>query len=99
MMENLGFIAYAAAKEKKKADRESGSVYAARLLGAVNALRLSIDRPMSFMDKPVYDKKVTEIREVMGEEAFQVAWDEGNRLNLEQAVELATAEFVLGMKN
>ena len=61
---------------------------AARLLGAVEALREGMD----FSLRPVegdYDRSVTAVRAALGDVAFAAAWAEGRAMTLEQAIEYA----------
>jgi tetratricopeptide (TPR) repeat protein len=69
---------------------------AVRLLGMAEALRESINAPVitsEYIDDITkYDHEVTELRAQMGEEAFEAAWEEGNKMSLEEAVAYALEE-------
>jgi non-specific serine/threonine protein kinase len=62
---------------------------AARLFGAAEALREAINYPLSPADRPLYDRSVAAVRARLGEEAFREAWEEGRRMTMEEAVQLA----------
>ncbi len=61
-------------------------VRAARLLGAVEALREAFHYPLEARAQPSYDFKLAGARCGLDEEAFGVAWAEGRAMSLEQAV-------------
>jgi hypothetical protein len=61
-------------------------VYAAALLGAADAIRHNIDRPLSILDKPEYERELAALREAAGEEEFQSAWRKGQAMDLDQTV-------------
>jgi non-specific serine/threonine protein kinase len=62
---------------------------AARLLGAAEALRQAIGAPLPPMDRPQYDRSIASVRARLGEEAFAKAWEEGRKMTMEEAVQLA----------
>ena len=76
-LECLAFVA--------KAQEEAE--HAARLLGAAEALRESIDIPMRPIEHLEYDREVSDLRTNMDEAAFVNAWAEGRALTMEQAIE------------
>jgi len=59
---------------------------AARLLGASDAALERMGAFLQAADKPEYDRIVVEVREQLGEVAFQASWVEGKEMTLEQAV-------------
>jgi len=61
---------------------------AARFIGAAAALRASIRSVIDPADQPEYDRRITSLRAILGQERFSAAWDEGQALTLEQAVAL-----------
>lgn len=63
----------------------------ARLLGAAEAARGSIGPARPLGDQATFNTRVGDIREVLGEDAFAAAWEEGRAMTLEQAV-----AYVLG---
>ncbi len=64
----------------------------ARLLGAAEALRTTINSHMDATDLPLYERTVAATRSALGEEGYAAARATGTTLSLEQAIELALAE-------
>ena len=64
----------------------------ARLFGAAEALREAPGFPLPPYDHPEYDRREAAVRAEMGEKAFEVAWAEGRKMSLEEAVALALKE-------
>jgi hypothetical protein len=60
-----------------------------KLLGAVEALLESMAGVLGSEDQVAYERAVVAAREMLGEEAFERAWEEGRGLSLEEAVALA----------
>jgi predicted ATPase/class 3 adenylate cyclase len=67
---------------------------AARLLGAADALRKALNKPVEAADRADYEGAVSLARGALGETAFAAAWEEGRSLTPEQAAKLATGEEV-----
>jgi hypothetical protein len=88
-MESLAYIMHAEAQEEDSDQQQARLAYAAKLLGAADAIRQRINRPVNFVDKYEYERELAEIKEEAGETAFQSAWQEGQTLDLDQAVILA----------
>jgi predicted ATPase/class 3 adenylate cyclase len=65
---------------------------AVRLWGAAYALRESINAPMPANERAKYDQQLIQARADLGEDAFAVAWEEGQAMNWEQAVTYALEE-------
>jgi predicted ATPase len=63
--------------------------HAARLFGAAEANAERTDSAMSDISHRVFDPLIAIIRERLGETEFNRLWDEGRKLTLEQALELA----------
>jgi hypothetical protein len=59
---------------------------AARLLGAAEALRESINSHMTDDERVEYDREVSALRAQMAETAFVSAWAEGRAMTMEQAI-------------
>ncbi|MFQ5794233.1 MAG: tetratricopeptide repeat protein [Candidatus Bipolaricaulia bacterium] len=61
---------------------------AARLFGAAEALHEAIGFPLPSIDRTLmdYDRNVSAVRAELGEEAFAIAWAEGQAMPLEQAI-------------
>src|SRR5262249_18290024 len=69
---------------------EDGShPYAARLLGAGDAMRQRIGFARFPMYQPGYDAAVTTVREALGQSDFDAAWAEGAALSTEEAIAYA----------
>jgi tetratricopeptide (TPR) repeat protein len=62
---------------------------AARLLAAVDAMRMAIHLPIGDADRPQYDRYVTAAKSATDSDSFAAAWREGAAMTLEQAIELA----------
>jgi predicted ATPase/class 3 adenylate cyclase len=62
---------------------------AARLLGAVDALREATATSEIPTIRPDLDRDLADVRAALGEQAFAEAWAEGHAMTLEQAVEYA----------
>jgi DNA-binding response OmpR family regulator len=59
---------------------------AARLFGAAELLRRTMQAPLTPSDRAHHDHTITTIRAQLGELAFATAWVEGQTLTLEQAI-------------
>jgi predicted ATPase/DNA-binding CsgD family transcriptional regulator/DNA-binding XRE family transcriptional regulator len=62
-------------------------VQAAQLWAAADAVRQSIDAPLPLVDRPGHNRRLAEVREALGAEAFAVAWQEGRAMPLARVVE------------
>jgi len=62
---------------------------AARLWGAAEALRQSIGVRSSAASRVMREQLTAIAREQLGDEVFAAAWAEGQKLTIEQAIELA----------
>jgi hypothetical protein len=60
-----------------------------RLLGASEALHEAIGAAREPEYNTTYERAVTSARSSLGEEAFQMAWQKGQAMTMEQAVEYA----------
>lgn len=58
----------------------------AQVFGSAAALRESIGSVMDSVDQPEYENKMVTLRTQLGEEQFLIAWEQGRRLAMEQAV-------------
>jgi len=65
---------------------------AARLWGAVDALRQEIGSARSVHESIAYEREVKAVRATLTAEAFDEAWDEGRALSLDDAVRYALNE-------
>jgi predicted ATPase/DNA-binding XRE family transcriptional regulator len=68
---------------------EHQSARAARLFGAASALRETLGAPLPPPDRSTYDCAVESARGQLGKQAFAAAWDAGQAMPLEQAIEYA----------
>jgi len=75
------------------------SLRAARIWGAAERSRAEIGAPLSPNERPGYDRRVAAARIASGDDAaFDRAWEEGRCLTLDQAIELALAKPVEGLR-
>jgi predicted ATPase/DNA-binding XRE family transcriptional regulator/Flp pilus assembly protein TadD len=65
---------------------------AARLFGAAETLYAPVRFEMSDSERAEHDQAVAAARAALGEKAFQAAWEEGKKMNLEEAVAYALNE-------
>ncbi len=63
--------------------------YAARLLGAAEAMRQRMEHPRFPMYQAGYDAAVATVREALGQNDFDAAWAEGASLSTEEAIAYA----------
>jgi predicted ATPase/DNA-binding SARP family transcriptional activator len=71
---------------------EGRSANAARLLAAASALRERIASPRPADERGAHDRLVTDLRDRIGDVAFDELWAEGRRLSYDAVVEIATVE-------
>jgi predicted ATPase len=64
---------------------------AATLLGAAEALREAIDSVMTQMEQVEYEKEISTLRELLGEDLIRKQWEEGRAMTIDQAIQLALA--------
>ncbi len=62
---------------------------AAQLLGVAEAVRESIGRSLTPVERTVFDRYATTIRAQLDDATFAVMWAEGKKMTLEQAIEEA----------
>jgi hypothetical protein len=58
---------------------------AAKLLGAAEAIRESIGRPLTPVERSVFERYAATIRAQLGQAAVAMMWAEGRAMTLEQA--------------
>jgi non-specific serine/threonine protein kinase len=68
------------------AGAEADPAWAARLLGAAEALRSAIGAPTPEPHRPLHDRVVAHMRASLGGARFGEAWDQGSRMTLADAV-------------
>ena len=64
---------------------------AACLLGAAQALRERLGEPLPGPDLPQHDQVIANLRQALGDEHYQAAWDQGRSMPWQQAITLAAA--------
>lgn len=62
---------------------------AARLLGAAQALRERLEEPVPGPDLARHSQVVADVRQALGDERYQAAWQQGRSMPLPQAIALA----------
>ncbi len=67
-------------------------ILAARLLGAAEVIRETIGTPPPPSDRAEYDRQVSAVGAVLGQERLAAAWAEGRAMSLEQAIKYALKE-------
>jgi predicted ATPase len=67
-----------------RAPHPEGALYAARLYGAAEALRMAINSPLPPFDQPAYERNLAAARRGLDEGAWTAAWAEGQVLTPEQ---------------
>jgi predicted ATPase/DNA-binding CsgD family transcriptional regulator len=59
-----------------------------RILGVAAVLRREVNSPINYADKPNYDALLSSLRDRLGPETFQSAWDAGLMIPLGEAIQL-----------
>ncbi|PWB68855.1 MAG: hypothetical protein C3F07_21160 [Anaerolineales bacterium] len=72
--------------------QEGNAQFAAQLLGAVESALKVLNAVVEAEIKFFYEGTLAKVREALGEEAFQSAWEEGSQWSLEEAVKRALGE-------
>ena len=62
---------------------------AARFYGAAEVLRQASATPMAPSDRDEYEHRVASVRVGLGEEAFARAWDEGQKMSVQEVIDYA----------
>jgi predicted ATPase/DNA-binding SARP family transcriptional activator/Tfp pilus assembly protein PilF len=91
-LEHLRAIVYSLQAFAALAVAQSEPERAARLFGAADAILASMGTALSPTDRAEHDNHVSTTRAQLDEAAFAAAWEEGNALTTEEAIELAFAE-------
>jgi tetratricopeptide (TPR) repeat protein len=60
-----------------------------RILGVAAVLRREVNSPINSADKPNYDALLSSLRDRLGPETFQSAWDAGLMIPLVETIQLA----------
>jgi len=72
--------------------RQGNAKNAANLFGAANALRQAIGVPLDPSELAEIDQDVSATRELLNDQTFDSAWEEGLAMSMEQAIEFALRE-------
>ncbi len=59
------------------------------LVGAAQTIRNAIDMPRTRMEEMEYEKELSTVKAMLGEDKFQAHWKKGTDLSVEQAIHLA----------
>jgi predicted ATPase/DNA-binding CsgD family transcriptional regulator len=89
-LEGLG-AAVVAQEDEEEAGSESIWAWAARLWGAAEHLREAIGAPMSPVQRPTYERALSQAHSQVSEQAFRVAWEEGRSMTAEQVLDARPA--------
>ena len=89
-IECIAYVTHAQASDSDPEERQVQLAYASTLLGAASAIRQSNNLVMSFVDQPLHEQELAAVRDELGAEAFEKAWREGQAMDLDEAVILAT---------
>jgi predicted ATPase len=65
---------------------------AARLLCAAQSARLWMNTPLPPVDCPDYERSLAGVHSALGEDRFQAAWAEGQKMTLQQAIDYALGD-------
>jgi non-specific serine/threonine protein kinase len=84
IMEGLLYLGYLAAAEGQKG-------HAARLLGAVDALRDELGTELTLMEQEDHEAAIAALRAALGNETFETEWAAGRAMTSEAAVDYALA--------
>ncbi|MCV7381949.1 LuxR family transcriptional regulator [Mycobacterium alsense] len=68
---------------------DGSHAYAARLLGAADAMRQRLEHPRYPMYQPGYETVLATVRDALGQNGFDAAWAEGAALSTEEAIAYA----------
>lgn len=85
-------IAYALEGSASLAHAEEQMERGARLFGAAHALREAIRTHLTPAEREENDQRIAFVRETLGEDAFTAAWESGQTMTWESAVEYALGE-------
>jgi predicted ATPase len=73
--------------------RQGNPAQAARYFGAADALRAAIGLGIAPVERAEWEESITAARAALGEAAFAAAWAEGERMTLEEAINLALEDL------
>jgi hypothetical protein len=72
--------------------RKEDAKRSALLLGAANAIRRSIDTPRTNFEEHEYNGEISRIKASLRQDEFQVNWEQGEHLSIDEAIAIATGE-------
>ncbi len=87
-----GGIAFCLERMAEVAIEKHQAEKAARIFGAAESMRASLRSKIDPVDQPEYERNLASLRAELGEGKFNVAWEEGQKMTLEQAVDYALKE-------
>jgi non-specific serine/threonine protein kinase len=87
-----GGIAFCLERLAEVAIGKHAAEKAARIFGAVESVRASLRSKIDPVDQPEYERNLASLRADLGDGKFDTAWEEGQKMTLEQAIELALTE-------
>jgi tetratricopeptide (TPR) repeat protein len=79
-------------EQGQKGDNAQKHLHAARLFGAAEALREILDTQVLVFQRYSHVRGITALRAQLDEATLAVAWAEGRRMTLDQAIECALSE-------
>ncbi len=91
-----GGIAFCLERLAEVANGKHAAEKAARIFGAAESLRSSLRSKIDPVDQPEYESNLASLHAELGEEKFNAAWEDGQKMTLEQAVDYALKELGSG---
>jgi hypothetical protein len=91
-LESLAFASLARAMDAGDDNRPKYLSRSAILLGAADAVRQIRNTPMNAFEQSEYETKLPQIKALAGEKRFSEAWQQGQRMDLDQAAAFAIEE-------
>ena len=67
---------------------------AVKLMGAAEALRAAASSPRTPQERIEYERELSGLHAIMDQEAFNFLWEEGQSMNMEQAIEYALKDDI-----
>ncbi len=80
------------AAEQVCADPPESTGGAARLLGAADGILKTLNMAMMPIERALYEQTLQQTRELLDPDAFSMAWAEGEKMTIEQAISYANCE-------
>lgn len=98
-LECLAFVARATSGPMSGAEKLNTAETGVMLLAAADSLGKQYNTPMNVIEQHEHSREVAAFQEALGQEAFQEALARGQRLSLEEAIDLAASELEPLAKN